>query len=83
MKKEFTLMGEISNPIKKERDPEIAKIKYHQYDVIVERNEMRINIPVREAENFEKFMEGIGNVDISNLDLKRILRHYRGTRAEV
>lgn len=77
----FSLIKQINEGKKEVVDdsPLAAGIQYQQYELEVEGKERVINIPLREADNFE---QAVGELkqDIDSATLKQLLRDFRGIR---
>lgn len=73
----FSLIQQLEQP--KAPVAESSGIQYQQYELEVEGTDRVINIPLREAENFETAV-GELTTDIDGPTLKKLLRQFRGIR---
>ncbi len=75
---DFSLIERLNT--KKDNTSPLARgVQYQQYEIDVDGNPQTVNIPLREAENFEAFMVD-NNTPLTRKSLKVILRQYRGVR---
>lgn len=71
------LEKEIHKPEKEKNKP---KIKYREYVLSVEGNDVSVLIPLRECSNFE---DRVDEIDfIGKYDIMKLLREFRGIRNE-
>lgn len=75
---DFSLIKDIDSGKNKRIDPEIARIRYHRFDMKVDGKDMPVEIPVREAIKFQEFLED--NKNIKEDAVRGILRHFRGIK---
>jgi len=74
---DFSLIERLN---KKEDESPLAKgVQYQQYELEVDGKQQTVNIPLREAENFEEFVVNNNN-PLTRKSLKGILRQFRGVR---
>lgn len=84
MTEKFSLMNEYKNLQEAKNNPQISekkedltnKIKYQEYIIEVDKKECSVYIPLRECENFEAILEHTS--DIKRIELKKLLREFRG-----
>lgn len=76
----FSLIKDLDTHKNKKVDKAVLGIRYQEYEVVVEGEDITIKIPLRETENFENYMEKSNFKKISGDDLRQILRYYRGTK---
>jgi len=82
---DFSLIKEIEKKSSVKNSPHAGKdygIKYQEYEMRVDGKDIMINIPLRETENFEQFIEELNTTNVTRSSLKKILRHFRGMRGE-
>jgi hypothetical protein len=82
---DFSLIKEIEKKSSIKNSPHAGKdygIKYQEYEMRVDGKDVMINIPLRETENFEQFIEELNTTSVTRSSLKKILRHFRGMRGE-
>lgn len=82
---DFSLIKEIEKKSSIKNSPYGGKdygIKYQEYEMRVDGKDVMINIPLRETENFEQFIEELNTTSVTRSSLKKILRHFRGMRGE-
>jgi hypothetical protein len=75
----FSLINDLEKGKDKKIDPEIARIRYHRFDVDVDGKEIPLDIPLREARNFQIFLDG-EDYKISIDSIRGVLRHFRGKK---
>jgi len=75
----FSLLQKIKQDLQDPPKPP-SGIQYQQYDVIVENENITVNIPLRETQNFETHLLKLGTDTISRKLMKQMLRKYRGTQ---
>ena len=71
----FTLLGEKNKFINKKND---NQIKYHDYEVETINDSVIVSIPLRECERFENELSNTNL--LTEYDLKKVLRKYRGLK---
>lgn len=75
---DYSLIKQLDNPVHpKDTTP---NIDYQQYELVVEGNDQKINIPKRESEVFETTIAKLTK-PIDRTKLQQLLREFRGTRA--
>lgn len=85
MNKDFFLIKEIEKESRAKTSQSTGidyGIKYQEYEMQVEGKNVIVNIPLKETENFEQFIEELNITSVSRSSLKKILRHFRGMRGE-
>jgi len=77
--KEFSLIKQLDDEDKDSSRILPDGIEYQQYELHVEGNDRVVNIPVREALNFEKVVTEMTD-PLTRNTLKQLLREFRGIR---
>ena len=77
--KDFSLIKQLAEKEKEASHVLPDGIEYQQYELLVDGNERIVNIPVREAENFEKVVTEMTD-PLTRATLKQLLREFRGIR---
>jgi len=75
----FSLIKQL-NDVDDTKKTTLAKgVPYQQYDIMVDGVEQCVNIPLKEAANFEKQVEKL-TTEMTRQALKVLLRNHRGLR---
>lgn len=76
---DFSLIKRLNNIEDDKISPLAEGISYQQYEIEVDGNVQLVNIPLREAENFENAITEHKD-PLTRKTLKVLLREYRGVR---
>lgn len=75
---DFPLIRKLQNPDEDNKTPLPRGLKYKQFEVLVDSEKVIYNIPAREAERFETFLESADAT--SKYNLMQMIREVRGIR---
>ncbi len=74
---DFSLIERLNT--KEEESPLAKGVQYQEYEITVDGNPQTVNIPLREADNFESFITE-NDSPLTRKSLKVVLRQFRGIR---
>lgn len=74
----FSLLQQLGDDNQTDKVP-TPKIEYQQYELVVEKQEVVINIPKRVSSEFETAVSRITE-KLDRRSLRKLLREFRGTR---
>jgi len=77
---DFALIEKLNTKKEENTSPLAEGIEYQEYELTVDGKAQSVSIPLREAENFEKYLTE-SNITLTRKALKVILREFRGIRA--
>lgn len=76
---DFALIDKLNTKIEENTSPLAEGIEYQEYELTVDGKVQSVSIPLREAENFEKYLTE-SDIALTRKSLKVILREFRGIR---